>query len=305
MRPQSPSVAWSRLLNGRVQVSGRERIHLDVMGLDLAGVDGALVHAGPQTVDFTPFKIPPTGAIVDFWYVRSGAVVFDQAGRNQLAAGDLLLASDRSGPIRMHLPEPSQLLHVPVPAARMGLSPSEAAHLRGQTWRGGDGTATLLLSVLAGFCDSVDQLGPSVTAGLGYHLTDLISLAAAQTAAAERESRQRVRSDMLLRIQAFAKQNLHNPALNPSCLARQHNISLRYLQKLFQERGLRAAKWIRRERLARCLADLRDPRKADVSIAMIGRRWGFTTPSYFTRVFREEYAMTPRQARSAYEVEGV
>jgi AraC-like DNA-binding protein len=305
LEPSLLSYEWERVLQGRVKVTANATARLDVIGLDLAGIEAALLDADTQTVDFLPSKIAPSlGEIVDFWYARTGTVLFDQAGCRETAAADLVLATDRTAPLRIDLVGPVQLLHVAVPAVRMGLSPRETAHLRGRSWRRGDGTATLLLPVMSGFCDSIDQLGPSATAGLGYHLTDLIAVAAGRTVPASRLSRDQVRSDLLKRIQAFALQHLHNPALCPSYLAREHNVSLRYLQKLFQESGLRASQWIRRERLDRCRCDLRDPRKADVSIAAIGRRWGFTTPSYFTRVFREEFGLTPRQLRGVYDLEG-
>lgn len=305
LEPSLLSLDWERLLHGRVKVTANAAARLEVTGLDLAGIEAALLHADAQTVDFLPSKTAPsTGEIVDFWYAHTGTVRFDQAGCRETAASDLVLATDRTSPLRIHLPGPAQLLHVAVPAVRMGLSLRESAQLRGRSWRRGDGAATLLIPVMSGFCDSIDQLGPSATAGLGYHLTDLIAVAAGRTVASARISRDQVRNDLLQRIQAFALQHLHNPALCPSYLAREHNVSLRYLQKLFQESGLRAAQWIRRERLDRCRSDLRDPRKADVSIAAIGRRWGFTTPSYFTRVFREEFGLTPRQVRGADEPEG-
>ncbi|MEV6210495.1 helix-turn-helix domain-containing protein [Kitasatospora sp. NPDC051914] len=105
------------------------------------------------------------------------------------------------------------------------------------------------------------------------------------------------RRAMLQRIKHFARARLADPELKPEMLAQQHHISLRYLQKLFQEHGQSPASWIRDERLHRSCTELRDPRLAHLTIAMIGERSGLYGASHFSRLFRDRYGISPREYR--------
>jgi len=54
---------------------------------------------------------------------------------------------------------------------------------------------------------------------------------------------------------------------------------------------------VRRERLARCLEDLRRPTGG--SVTEIAFRWGFRDAAHFARVFKREFDMTPSDVRGA------
>lgn len=87
--------------------------------------------------------------------------------------------------------------------------------------------------------------------------------------------------------------HLANPDLSPTLVAELAGISLRYLQQLFEAMGENANRLIRRRRLERCCADLRDRRYADQSISAICFRWGFGDSAYFSRIFKEAYGVSP------------
>ncbi|MFF0815549.1 helix-turn-helix domain-containing protein [Rhodococcus sp. NPDC003318] len=76
-----------------------------------------------------------------------------------------------------------------------------------------------------------------------------------------------------------------------------HHISPRYLQKLFESEGETVTGWIRRRRLAKCRDDLADPRLARHSIGAIGARHGLTDSSHFSKAFKEEFGLSPRDFR--------
>ncbi|MET8996010.1 helix-turn-helix domain-containing protein [Amycolatopsis sp. NPDC004169] len=102
---------------------------------------------------------------------------------------------------------------------------------------------------------------------------------------------------LVARIQAFIAGNLGDPGLTPETIAAAHHISVRYLQKLFQQEGRTVAGWIRRRRLEQCRRDLADPRLAGRSITAIAARWGFASPAHFSHAFRGAYGVSPRQFR--------
>ncbi|MET9010107.1 helix-turn-helix transcriptional regulator [Streptomyces olivaceoviridis] len=102
--------------------------------------------------------------------------------------------------------------------------------------------------------------------------------------------------DMLARIQQHIQDNLMDPDLAPESIARAHHISVRYLHKLFQSGGTTVSAWIRQRRLDACRAELRGRRR---TVAAVANRWGFASPSHFSRLFRQTYGITPKEWQAA------
>ncbi|HEY0940324.1 MAG TPA: helix-turn-helix domain-containing protein [Steroidobacter sp.] len=95
----------------------------------------------------------------------------------------------------------------------------------------------------------------------------------------------------------YVERNLSNADLGPASIAEAHRISTRYLHMLFNEEGLSISKTILQRRLMRCKADLSAPALKHLSISDIAFEWGFQDASYFTRAFRREFGMSPREFR--------
>ncbi|MEV5798686.1 helix-turn-helix transcriptional regulator [Streptomyces collinus] len=70
---------------------------------------------------------------------------------------------------------------------------------------------------------------------------------------------------------------------------------MRSLHKLFRAEGPTVGGWIRLRRLERSRWDLLRPDAQSGGVAAVARRWGFVSPSHFSRAFRAAYGMTPRQ----------
>ena len=84
-------------------------------------------------------------------------------------------------------------------------------------------------------------------------------------------------------------------------LADNEGLSPRAIQKLFRTEQLTFTQYLRRRRLERAAQDLLDPLRADIMVAEIGFRLGFTDPAHFSRAFREQYGTTPSLYREQAE----
>lgn len=104
-------------------------------------------------------------------------------------------------------------------------------------------------------------------------------------------------SATLKAIQNYVMNHL-DAELSPVEIARANNISERSLHRLFQSYGIGLSEWVRQNRLDRCALDLLDPRLRDSSITKIAFSWGFNNSAHFSRVFRAQFAQTPRQYRA-------
>jgi AraC-like DNA-binding protein len=85
--------------------------------------------------------------------------------------------------------------------------------------------------------------------------------------------------------------------LSPEKLCRDLSISRSRLYRIFEPSG-GISNYIRRQRLLRTrdiLSDDTDRR----SISLIAEEWGFMDPSTYSRTFRREFGMTPKEAREA------
>lgn len=235
--------------------------------------------------------------------VTSGEQAVEQARNNVLlGAGDMVLydssrpfsASAHAGTCKadsLVFQFPKRLL--PLPAHRVG-------RLLAVPLPSDSGMSRLLAQFLTGAAEAhatyapfgLVQLGgigiDLVTAVLSHHLDGVPA-----TASATRPGL------LFLRISAFIEEHLGHP-LSPAAIASAHQISLRYLQRIFQEQGTTVSDFIRRRRISRCCKDLADPAKRDVPVHAIGARWGFRRPEDFSRVFRKAVGMPPGQYRATH-----
>ncbi|MXO65014.1 helix-turn-helix domain-containing protein [Altererythrobacter endophyticus] len=112
-----------------------------------------------------------------------------------------------------------------------------------------------------------------------------------------------MRAALLERIFQTIEMRLSDPNLNYQQVATEHGISPRYLQKLFESINDSFGHYVKVRRLERCRLDLRSPLHAQKSISDILFQWGFNDSASFSRAFREQYGMSPREYRKLPEVD--
>ena len=106
------------------------------------------------------------------------------------------------------------------------------------------------------------------------------------------------RSDQRLmtrrRIKLFIEQNLSNPQLDSLMIASGVSLSTRYINSLFAEENHSLMRYVLERRLARCHQEIINSRCTGLSISEIAFRWGFNELSHFSRTFRRQYGLSPR-----------
>ncbi|WP_448661956.1 acetamidase/formamidase family protein [Sphingomonas sp. CJ20] len=108
-----------------------------------------------------------------------------------------------------------------------------------------------------------------------------------------------MRAALLERIFQTIEIRLGDPDLNYQQVAAEHGISPRYLQKLFESIDDSFGHYVKVRRLERCRLDLRSPLHVQKSISDILFQWGFNDSASFSRAFREQYGISPREYRKA------
>jgi AraC-like DNA-binding protein len=98
-------------------------------------------------------------------------------------------------------------------------------------------------------------------------------------------------------VLAYIAAHLADPRLRPATIAAAHFLSVRALHKLFERHHLTVAAHIRRLRLQRCRERLADPADRGRAVSLIAAEWGFRDASTFSRQFRREFGVSPRELR--------
>jgi len=105
------------------------------------------------------------------------------------------------------------------------------------------------------------------------------------------------RAGVLHRIAQTIERRLVEPELSLADVAAENGMSVRNLQKLFEAFDKTFSNYLRLRRLERCRDDLSTSLLSQLSVSEICYRWGFTDPAYFSRTFRAEFGVSPREYR--------
>ena len=108
-----------------------------------------------------------------------------------------------------------------------------------------------------------------------------------------------IKARQLSQIRQIIEQNLTDPCLSPTMVAELSGISTRHLHRLFKGDGVSFGEWVRKRRLSEARRQLANKHFSDQSIIQIAFHWGFNDAAHFSRTFRQEFGLSPRQYRLA------
>jgi AraC-like DNA-binding protein len=228
-----------------------------------------------------------------------GNAVFEQSGREVLLKPGDLTFVDSSRPSRVgHVGDEHEVVVVQFPHGALPLRHDELARVTALHVQGFDGLGAPIVALARHLARRMDDFGATDGALLSGALMDLLIVLLAQRLdRVDAVSPSMRRRALLASVQAFIDRRLSDPRLSPGEIAAVHHISLRLLQKLFEEQGTSVGRWIRERRLERCRRDLLDPALGDLPASAIAFRWGFVDAAHFSRVFREAYGHPPGEYR--------
>lgn len=141
---------------------------------------------------------------------------------------------------------------------------------------------------------------PELAAAFTDHVCDLLALALGPTRDAAEQAR--TRGLPAARLQAMKDDiadNLARPELSVHTIAARHGVSVRYVQRIFEESGLTFTAYLTEQRLAAAYKALRRCAPADVRVSTIAFDCGFADVSNFNRSFRQRFGCTPSDVRNA------
>ena len=101
-----------------------------------------------------------------------------------------------------------------------------------------------------------------------------------------------------LRVVEYLRAHWADPDISAARIAAEHHISVRHVYNLLAEAQISLGEWVRARRLEACRRELAGQAADRLTIAAVGRRWGFSNATHFGRAFKAAYGMTPREWRA-------
>lgn len=223
-------------------------------------------------------------------HIDSGHACMEQDGRRiVLDTSDIVIFSNAK-PYRFEMTEPLAHSMLLVNRSRWGPEIATIDHA-GLTKLQSSVSKRLLSAVLRDLVIESSQASTIELENLSLPVLQ-IALASMQNNVIETASRRRVSRSLMERIRADIRCHLMDPSLDPRMIAARHNISLRYLHKLFAIDGTAMMRFVRQERLSACLNEIQNA-SGRPHIGSIATRWGFEDEGSFRRAFRAAYGRPP------------
>ncbi|MEV7287087.1 helix-turn-helix domain-containing protein [Streptomyces sp. NPDC093252] len=251
------------------------------------------ITGGPCTVRRPPSLIGSGDPeLVKVALYGTGRAGVEQDGRQCLTAPGDLVVYETVRPYELRFWDPFDLVVLAIPRSLLGPHtdplPSRTASAV-PTDGGGRRLAAALLRDTASDLDAC-------AGGGGPHLADAL-VSVVLSALAEQRPAARPAEDLADRILTHCLGRLSDPGLTPESVARAHHISVRYLHKLLQRRGISFAAWVRSRRLERIRRDLADPALADRGVPVIAAGWGVLDATHLSRALRAAYGQSAAEIR--------
>ncbi|MBW8755837.1 MAG: helix-turn-helix transcriptional regulator, partial [Sphingomonadales bacterium] len=132
----------------------------------------------------------------------------------------------------------------------------------------------------------------------GNHVRDLLVLAlGARRDMAELARTRGLRAARLRAMQDDIRRSCHRPNFSVHSVAAGYGVTVRYIQRLFEESGQTFTEYLTEQRLAAAYQALRQPASAEVPVSTIAYDCGFSDVSHFNRLFRQRFGCTPSDVR--------
>jgi AraC-like DNA-binding protein len=163
---------------------------------------------------------------------------------------------------------------------------------------GDRGVSHVLSGILISLADAIDKLDKHQIRTVERLVTDLfVTSLSADPSRSTLGGVAGMRAALFNRILQATDAGLADPELSARQVADSVGISLRYLQKLLQDRGLSFRRYVLDHRLERIRDDLGNANCGDRSILHICIHWGFSDAAWFSRAFRARYGCSAREYR--------
>jgi AraC-like DNA-binding protein len=265
----------------------------------IGGLDLTELRANVSRVRRTPLHVSRSGE--DYCLVQlqqAGKGVVCQDGRIAVVNPGDFVVYDCTRPYELMFDdEEHHVLVLRLPRSHLEQHVAGLEELTATTVSGDGAAGHLLLSMVGTLRNQADRLHPASAQGVSDAITQMIAAGLRSLPQANSSRPSNLHAYHLTRIKAYVKERLRDPGLSVASVAQAAGLSPDHLARLFRSEPLPLSRLIWRWRLEACQRDLVDPRLANCSVSEIAFSWGFNEAAHFSRSFKEQYGLSPREWR--------
>lgn len=287
LRAENPDPESWRRLRGTLISQSLGRVNVGTV----RGAPARVIRSGQQIAQADP------GHMYLNLQLRGSSVISQNGREAKLRPGDFALC-DTQDPYILNFAEPHRMFVVTFPPEALRVSRKALSNLTATRFSGRDGLESIASNFLGAMSLQLDRGVLSQALSLSDAILDIVgAVFADRVRATGGFDKVSYTHAIRLRVEAYICARLADPQLTVASVAAAHNMSVRYLQKLFEEQNETPLGWIRHRRLEGSRRDLARP-SINVTVASIGAGWGFSNAAAFSRAFRQHYGMTPSEYRA-------
>lgn len=227
---------------------------------------------------------------------KQGVAVVSQGGReSRIEAGDIFVI------------DPTQPFHIEAgdiyvnsvyikPCALRQLLP-QFDTLTALAIRCDHGPGALFRTVLDGLFSMKETISEEVADDISDALPYLLASALRSLEKSSDKSTSRLKALHRQRISRYVRDNLWDSNMDANAIAHGVNLSPRHVYEIFSDDESPLMKSVWKERLLLCRRDLAQPKLKAKTVGEIAYTWGFSNVSHFSRAFKAEFGIGPRDFR--------
>jgi AraC-like DNA-binding protein len=262
------------------------------------GIEFALVEAGAQAISG---RLSGQPAAVWLAVLLSGeATLVTDDLADALSPGDIAYGPTGQA-AALRLETRCRLMFVRAPRVALDHRLIAPVSLRVGRLECASGVPHILSGLLRATADGLEDLTVDQLRPVELALTEFLAICLVEGGAANDETGVSLAAGAptahLQRLCQTIETLLPDPDLSLRRVADEEGVSPRYVQKLFASADETFSHYLRTRRLERCRTDLASPQHARLSISEICFRWGFNGSAHFSRAFRDQYGVSPREFR--------
>ena len=237
----------------------------------------------------------------DCFYVQiivDGQIVLRQGGMTIAADNNVCTIFRTNEAYSLQCGKDVRALYVEIPSRELSIRLGSGRQFASASFSARDGLGRLLRQSMLSIVADETIYGQTTKERLGQYALDLIALAIDSGTEVEPESERTAQHFRLAQLKRYIEAHLSSPLLTCEKIAKDNDISLRYLHKLFKGGDLSVTEWIRERRLARSYQLLATGEPQFRSITDVAFEMGFNSSSHFSALFRQRYGMKPSDVRA-------
>lgn len=229
---------------------------------------------------------------------RSGRSLVRQDGREaRLDAGDFVMY-DTTRPYELQFEDSGhEVLVLRLPGKVLQSHIANLQDLTATTVPGSTAAGSLLLTMVDTLRRDIDRLHPSSAIGVSEGITSIIAAGLRSLPGANVQRPSQLSAYHVARVKAYVMEHLRDPVLSIAGIAAAMRLTPDHLSRLFRTEPMPLSRWIWQQRLDACRRDLADPRQAHRGVSDIAYSWGFNDATHFSRSFKEQFGLSPRDWR--------